>query len=98
MATAHPGQSTNRRSAKPPDPGGGVAGEAPFRVFRYAPASPFHLTRYETKIKTTKPLLDLLKKSINQTKSWQQKGDHFITQKDATHWFTHCGYSFIKML
>jgi transposase InsO family protein len=28
---------------------GGVAGEAPFRVFRYAPASPFHLTRYEPK-------------------------------------------------
>jgi hypothetical protein len=30
------------------DRGGDVAGESPLRVFRYAPASPFHLTRYET--------------------------------------------------
>ncbi len=39
MTTARPGQSTNRLSAKQPDRIGGVAGEAPFRVFRYAPAS-----------------------------------------------------------
>ena len=49
MATTHPGQSTKRRSAKSPDRFGGVAGDAPFRVFHYAPASPIHLTRYEPK-------------------------------------------------
>jgi len=57
MATAQPGQSINRRSAKPPDRGAGVAGEAPLRVFRYAPASPFHLTRNEIKLnKPNKPV------------------------------------------
>jgi hypothetical protein len=65
MATARPGQSTNRLSAKQPDRIGGVAGEAPFRVFRYAPASPFHLTRYETK--QHKPVPSGPAKGINKT-------------------------------
>jgi hypothetical protein len=65
MATASPSQSTNRLSAKQPDRIGGVAGEAPFRVFRYAPASPFHLTRYETK--PHKPVPSGPTKGINKT-------------------------------
>jgi hypothetical protein len=39
--------------------------EAPFRVFRYAPASPFHLTRYETK--QHKPVPSGPTKGINKT-------------------------------
>jgi hypothetical protein len=37
-----------------PEPEGDVAVEAQLRVFCYAPAFPFHFTRYETK--QTKPL------------------------------------------
>jgi hypothetical protein len=58
-------------------PGGDVAGEAPLRVFRYASASPFHLTRYETKQNKPTPK-DPQKGSTNLTKYWQRKGDHFI--------------------
>ena len=49
MATTPHGPSTKRRLAKPPEQGCDVVGEAPFRVFRYAPASALHLTHYETK-------------------------------------------------
>jgi hypothetical protein len=46
------------------------------RVFRYASASPFHLTRYETKQNKPTPK-DPQKGSTNLTKYWQRKGDHF---------------------
>jgi len=55
----------NHLLVRPPDRGGDVAGEAPLRVFRYAPASPLRLTRYETK-PTTKSLDDPQEASINR--------------------------------
>jgi hypothetical protein len=64
------------RWAKPPDPNGDVAGEAPLRVFRYASASPFHLTRYETNPNEPAPK-DPQRTSTNLTKYWQRKGDYF---------------------
>ncbi len=50
------------------------------RVFRYAPASPFHLTRYETKQIKPAPK-DPQKGSTNLTKYWQRKGDHFSLRR-----------------
>jgi hypothetical protein len=88
MATSHRGQSTKGQWAKPLDPIGDVACEAPLRVFRYAPASPFHLTRYETK--QTNPLPRTREKD---QQTWQNTGNEKettlprLTRPPARPWF-----------
>ncbi|MEJ6701958.1 MAG: hypothetical protein QNL01_13465 [Akkermansiaceae bacterium] len=53
-----------------------VAGEVPFRAFRYAPVPPFHLSSYGEQTKNQAPG-QISKASTKLSFYWLQEGDHF---------------------